>query len=449
MMPGQGAYYQQSPHPQAHHPQQYLQPQPHHPPPHHPHHPLPHAHPHHAAMQTPQRPPPSQRQPGPTPTGHYMQMGTPAGSSGAGPSSAKRARTTPSAASMSGAGPSNALIGAQDAPEDEEDTSRGDLFDHIPARDISTHRYKQHHEWFEEVFTSPYGSSDITPGSIGLEQLGEWIKPLIDGLLDKEGNPAAGKSYNETLRAVAERARAENAKIKAQMDEMERIHTRRLEEFHAGRLLLDADKELRSAILNEQLTPLGFTLPEADFDTISNPRPIADIIADVESKSGIKIVEFNEQNGARCWNIQPEVVAYEEAQAREAAAAAAHVVATTSGNTPSGASGKGSNEMEKDNAMAGVAASESTSPDNARYLVPVVIEKADTNTGSSSSSAHLPPNATIAAPRAATDHDTVMSQCRCRCPRPCCRARGRRSHRRCRARTKFQTVLPEAMRTTS
>ncbi|KAK6355067.1 hypothetical protein TWF696_004192 [Orbilia brochopaga] len=438
MMPGHGGYYQQSPHaplhPQQYHPQQ---PQPHslsHPPPpaaalpHHPH-PLSH-HPQHpgAAMQTPQRPPPSSRQAGPTPGGgHYMQMGTP---SNPGPSSAKRARTASSANAAPASGPPNAIIGAQDAPEDEEDTSRGDLFDHIPARDISTHRYKQHHEWFEEVFTSPYGSSDIKPGSIGLEQLGDWVKPLIDGLIDKEGNPTPGKSYNEALRQIGERARAETAKIQSQIEEMDREHRRHLDEFRAGRLLLDADRELRETMIKEDLAPLGLTLPDADYESFRNPRSAAEIIADIESRFNIKLIEVLERDGAHCWNIQPEVIAYEEAQAREAAAAAAAakaaaakaaqeakaqaaqaaaVAATPASNTPGGGdggagTGTGSHESankDQDSAMAGVVATER------------------------SSSVHPPPDATAAtiattavttAPSAAptttttaADHDTVMS----------------------------------------
>ena len=35
------------------------------------------------------------------------------------------------------------------AYDDDEDTSRGDMFDHLTPREVSKTRYRQNHEWME------------------------------------------------------------------------------------------------------------------------------------------------------------------------------------------------------------------------------------------------------------------------------------------------------------
>jgi hypothetical protein len=40
--------------------------------------------------------------------------------------------------------------------DDEEDISRGDMFDHLTPREMSLSRYQQNHEWMEEILSSPY-----------------------------------------------------------------------------------------------------------------------------------------------------------------------------------------------------------------------------------------------------------------------------------------------------
>jgi hypothetical protein len=51
--------------------------------------------------------------------------------------------------------------------DDEEDTSRGDFFDHTTPREISMSRYKQNHEWMEEILSSPYSINQIIPADLG------------------------------------------------------------------------------------------------------------------------------------------------------------------------------------------------------------------------------------------------------------------------------------------
>ncbi|EPS44228.1 hypothetical protein H072_1785 [Dactylellina haptotyla CBS 200.50] len=395
MMPQAGPYYAPQGHPQMH-PQQYMSPHPH-----------PAMNP--SMMQTPTRPAPQRGQP--TPGGHYgmppqmMQTpGGPVGPGGPGPSTSKRQRTSQS---MPTAGPSNPVLAATiDSVEDEEDTSRGDVLDHINPREISTQRYKQHHEWFEEVFTSPYANSNIEPGSIGIEKLGAWLKPLIDGALEKDGKPVNGKSYKEAVELITKNFEKIIADTNAEIEDMQREHQKQIAEIKNDRVT-ELTKELRFAKPTDAEIQFGLVLPAPldAADTRQTNRTVEEIVAEFEQITGGKVID---SELVHCHNPQPEVAAYEETLRQEAAAAAAAAAAANA----LGLKGNGEKEQETDK-MAGVGPSESTSPDNARYLVPVVIEKTDV-TGSSSAN---PPATTTAAAAAqptpltasATNEDTPMT----------------------------------------
>lgn len=45
----------------------------------------------------------------------------------------------------------------------QEDTEFGDYFDNLTPAEISKMRYKQHHEWMEEIYSSVYSLSQIVP----------------------------------------------------------------------------------------------------------------------------------------------------------------------------------------------------------------------------------------------------------------------------------------------
>jgi hypothetical protein len=104
---------------------------------------------------------------------HYPQQG-------GNPREAKKPRLDgPVARAMPGSSD-----GAPDTTiETEEDTALGDFFDHLTQRDISMVRYTQHHQWMEQVFSSPYASHQIVPADLGLGLMGE-LKGLTDGILD-------------------------------------------------------------------------------------------------------------------------------------------------------------------------------------------------------------------------------------------------------------------------
>jgi hypothetical protein len=64
----------------------------------------------------------------------------------------------------------------------EEDTEFGDYFDQLTPAEISKMRYKQHHEWMEEIFSSVYSMSQIVPEDLGFGLTGSF-KSLTDGIL--------------------------------------------------------------------------------------------------------------------------------------------------------------------------------------------------------------------------------------------------------------------------
>lgn len=95
---------------------------------------------------------------------------------------AKRQRVNPPARMP--AGPAAPLPSAMElAIEDEENTAVGDYLDHLTPREISTMRYKQHHEWMEEIFSSNYSTGQIVPESLGLGLAGD-LAVLTAGILD-------------------------------------------------------------------------------------------------------------------------------------------------------------------------------------------------------------------------------------------------------------------------
>jgi hypothetical protein len=98
---------------------------------------------------------------------------------GVGAPPAKRQRQNPSALQ-------NAVVAGMphdNIIEDEENAVLGDYLDHLTPAEISKIRYKQHHEWMEEIFSSVYSISQIVPEELGLGLSGE-LKALTDGIFN-------------------------------------------------------------------------------------------------------------------------------------------------------------------------------------------------------------------------------------------------------------------------
>ncbi|OCK82999.1 DUF1750-domain-containing protein [Lepidopterella palustris CBS 459.81] len=149
-----------------------------------------------------------------------------------------------------------AAVGADTSIEDEENTALGDLLDHLTAREISVMRYTQHHEWMEEIFSSPYAAGQILPVDLGLGLMGE-LAPLTDGLLDApnaesvQNNKSAPKSYHkldpEQLKDFETRVEGYAKNEEAEIEKMKVEHSKKMADLKRSKTYIKAERRLRDA----------------------------------------------------------------------------------------------------------------------------------------------------------------------------------------------------------
>ncbi|KAI9761679.1 MAG: hypothetical protein M4579_000913 [Chaenotheca gracillima] len=176
-------------------------------------------------------------------------------SHGPGPSP-KRQRQTPPGP-MAGAGSAiaaSAIPGHEMSIEEEEDTSRGDSLDHLTPREISMMRYRQHHEWMEEILSSPYAIGQIVPVDLGLGLKGE-LEPFTEGFFQAptggaaDGKPATvGKMEPGKADEFRKRAAQKLAEMNAEIDKMKRKQAKRMGKLKKGGVMRDGERRLRSAV---------------------------------------------------------------------------------------------------------------------------------------------------------------------------------------------------------
>lgn len=179
-----------------------------------------------------------------------------AGSHGAvGPSPAKRQRQVGPGHAHGMSRPPVAAV-MQDSNIDVEDAIHGDSLDTLTPRDISASRYKQHHEWMEEIFSSPYGTSQIIPVELGLGRKGEiesLTKDFFGTPTSNESPLGAGKTIPRVGRLSEGRAEDFVAKaaqrisaIQSEMDKLKHQHAKRMAKLNKGVMLKEAEHQLRS-----------------------------------------------------------------------------------------------------------------------------------------------------------------------------------------------------------
>ncbi|KAK3945358.1 SWI/SNF and RSC complexes subunit ssr4 [Diplogelasinospora grovesii] len=153
-----------------------------------------------------------------------------------------------------------AMSGAQfqvveGAFDDDEDTSRGDLFDHLSPREVSMARYQQNHEWMEEILSSPYRLGQIVVADLGLGLKGE-LASLTEGIFEAAGSDAARdgaqKPYTGHLDAgLAEEFRKRvyerNDALGKEIEEMKIQHAKIVAEFKGNAVVKQAELDLRYA----------------------------------------------------------------------------------------------------------------------------------------------------------------------------------------------------------
>lgn len=189
---------------------------------------------------------------------------------GMGPSPAKRPRHGPTGHGHISATAIPAPL-PPEAYDDEDGSSAGDYMDYLTPRDISLHRYIQHHEWLEEILNSPYDTSQIIPGQLGMGRKGE-LESLTRDFFDAPINPTPKESF-KTLDSSQlptedtptprvgrmEAGKAEEfskqatervAQINAEMEKLKQQHTRRMAKLSKGRVFKEAEESIRVSTLD-------------------------------------------------------------------------------------------------------------------------------------------------------------------------------------------------------
>ena len=137
--------------------------------------------------------------------------------------------------------------------------------DFLTPRDISLHRYTQHHEWLEEILNSPYDTSQIIPGQLGLGRKGElesltrdffdapieatpketFPKSKGESPVEDSATPRVGRFESGKVEDFTKRATDKIAEINAEMEKLKRQHAKRMAKLNKGRAFKEAEQNLR------------------------------------------------------------------------------------------------------------------------------------------------------------------------------------------------------------
>ncbi|KAH9869601.1 hypothetical protein IAQ61_006809 [Plenodomus lingam] len=175
-----------------------------------------------------------------------------------------------------------------DTSLEEEENATQDAFDFLTPREISLSRYKQHHEWMEEIFSSPYAVGKIAPIDLGLGLMGE-LAPLTAGILDVSGaeTPEMAKTdykiktyyklQPEQLKDFEKRVADYTAKEQAEIEKMKSDHARKIAQLKRTRTYIKAERRLRD--LSRSM--------DSDAED-ANANPVEDVVRDLEKSLGVK-----------------------------------------------------------------------------------------------------------------------------------------------------------------
>ncbi|KAI8630421.1 DUF1750-domain-containing protein [Xylariaceae sp. FL1651] len=181
--------------------------------------------------------------------------------------------------------------------EDDEDTSRGDLFDLLTPRDVSISRYKQNHEWMEEILSSAYRMGQIGFADLGLGLKGE-LSGLTEGIFEAQGSNAVTKSRTKPAtthldpeQAAEFRTRVNNRidSTKTEIEKMKAEHARQMAKFKHNSLITAAERELRTAVDDTSAEPLRLDGRGDEAEDAANRWPskhhkkVDDIVSQVEA----------------------------------------------------------------------------------------------------------------------------------------------------------------------
>ena len=195
-------------------------------------------------------------------------------------------------------GPSNAL---EPTLEEEEDVYRGDMLDFMSPRDISRMRYEQHHEWMEEIMSSPFAMKQILPTDLGLGRKGE-LEALTSGFFDtpttvlqetpaNASNVRVGRMNVGKAEEFTTKAAKKVAEMEAELENLKRRHARGMAKLDKSSSMTIAEKRLRTGAVEGARQSMF-----EDGETGAGRRVIAnvdDIVREVEAATGKNIVPIS------------------------------------------------------------------------------------------------------------------------------------------------------------
>ena len=196
-------------------------------------------------------------------------------------------------------GRSSTLL-AEISVEEEEDVSRGDILDFMTPRDISKLRYEQHHEWMEEIMSSPFATKQIIPSDLGLGRKGElealtsgFFQTPVTALHETSGNTGpdrVGRMDPSHAAEFATMAAKKVADMEADLEKTRQRHQRRMEKLRRTTALNSAERRLRNATSTSRPQPAERSLDGGNGGANQQSgENIADIVHDVEAAWGRKL----------------------------------------------------------------------------------------------------------------------------------------------------------------
>ncbi|MBE3043853.1 DUF1750 domain-containing protein, partial [Candidatus Bathyarchaeota archaeon] len=211
---------------------------------------------------------------------------------------AKRARHASASQSHPAPPPMQAMPPMEAVYDDDEDTTRGDMFDQVTPRELAVSRYQQNHEWMEEILSSAYRIDQINPPNLGLGFKGE-LASLTEGIFPAQGGEAdleaIASPYASSLdpKLAAEFRTRISAYMDSSKSEIEAIkadHAKSLAEMKASSMVsVNAEKELRNMEPHFGAAPAWGAEKTGEDEEEGSPRSppkptksLEDIVSDVE-----------------------------------------------------------------------------------------------------------------------------------------------------------------------
>lgn len=192
--------------------------------------------------------------------------------------------------------------------EEEEGAALGDYLDNLTPADISKMRYKQHHEWMEEIYSSVFSISQIIPEDLGLGLTGK-LKDLTEGIFntpsyDVMKAPFEQEKYAQRYKNAEDSLQRLRPKKERLLDtppgstQYQKLTPEKLEEFElrisgfmdSGREEIETMKKAHAATVADFKKSKSYMVAERKLRNVDD-RTAEDIIADLENSIGVKVIQ--------------------------------------------------------------------------------------------------------------------------------------------------------------